>query len=315
MDALTLAALSGTLTSPDIDFNNQQSINVSNSTGAALAGFVVMTDGSAIWALDAAAGADQAEQAPIPNKIYVIWRELYTGAFASVQLIDFDQSLDYSITRVDLCRPGEIGPLPKPNSDIIVPPDSARVLVGTGSLDNALVVRYQYWHSTGDSYSLPPGDQRTCSVTLTTGMQDTSSDQETVASSTNVSASAGWGPISASVSKSLSHSSTTMHSYTVTSQTTRYDTITLVNSSQESIMYIAWQLMDVIDVFAPSTPGVGPAASIVSRRPPLIYDGPYNPAALPAPANQRRGVTDEERRFIRSLATKRRTSPRECAPA
>jgi hypothetical protein len=141
------------------------------------------------------------------------------------------------------------------------------------------LVRYQYWRGTDDSYSLPPGDRRTLTVTTTTGLENTTTEQTVVSQSMAASASAGWGPISSNVSYALSESSNTTHTYTITEQTTRYESIELFNFTQDTVMYLAWQMMDVIDVYGLSNGVYVPGASIVSARAPKIYAGPFKPVA------------------------------------
>lgn len=289
MDAITEAAILNQLRSTNIDPNNSSTITCSNALPVGVSAFVVWSDGTATWAgIDMAPlQTVQTSAVPLPDKAYLIWRETVSNAFVCAFLMDWDVTKDYSVVRGALCDPGQIGPVPKPTADILVPQDSTKVVVSCGQIAGGTAVRYQYWHVTPDSFSLPPEGSRTYSLSTSTGMQTTSSDITTVASSMSVSSSAGWGPVSASLSYALSTSTTTMHSYTVTEETTRYESVTLPNPAQTIVTYFAWQLMDVVEIYLNVNSVTTPSAALVSARAPLVFDGPYTPSA-PTPGEARK---------------------------
>lgn len=295
MDAITLSAIQNTLVSANIDMNTRETITASNVLPFSISAFIVWSDGSSTWAgLDVAGGQTVQSAVTMPDKWYLVWRETVSNAFVCVQFVDFSVSTTYTVTQSNVQNPGDIGPVPQPNKNVIIPQDTARIIVAGGRVAGGTIIRYQYWHSTSDSYTLPPGDTRTYSVTTVEGMTSTSSDSTTVSSAMSSSASAGWGPVSASISYSLSSSSTSMHSYTVFEQTTRFETVTLQNTSSNIVTYVAWQLMDIIEIYLDVNSVLVPSATISSARVPLIYDGPYNPADLPAPPAERTGLRAEE---------------------
>jgi len=179
-----------------------------------------------------------------------------------------------------LTLPNDIGELPKPTRTRLIPPNSTLVLVGCGTMPNGnIVLREQYWLRQPDSFSLAAGESKTSSISISRGLQETSSDTETVAASLGVSGSAGWGPISASVSASINASATFSQQVSVSEQTTAYESKTFTNQLETSVMFLSWQLVDVITVYDPAQ-GV-PVATMSSSEPPGIIDGPFDPDNLP----------------------------------
>lgn len=188
-----------------------------------------------------------------------------------------------------LLKPGDIGPIPLPTTDIPLPNDSTAVLVGAGmALTGNVVARTQQYRRTADSMSLAPGEERNISITTLNGMQEESSDTTTVATSVNASASAGWGPVSASVDASLSTSSTLSHTYTVSASTQRFDEVIYKNTSEQVETLFAWQLFDVVTIHDP-TKNNQAIATLVSARPPAFFMGPYHFDNPPALTDQRAG--------------------------
>lgn len=81
---------------------------------------------------------------------YWLFTSAYSGAFAAVHQTPSNGLI--SLTSFDLLDPNEIGGIPTPDSDVMIPPDSSRIVVGCGTLsDGNRVVREQYWHSQLDS--------------------------------------------------------------------------------------------------------------------------------------------------------------------
>lgn len=211
---------------------------------------------------------------------YNLITSLKTGAFMTV-ITMVANTTSYSITCGMLCNPNDIGAVPQPNVMVVIPPDSPRVLVACAKLANGnYLTREQYWSLQPDSYCLGPNEQKTVSLTSTSGKQHTSSSETSIATSLGVSASGGWGPISASLSASLSTNSSTFQQVTVTEQVTSYISDTLHNTTATSSLFLRWQLIDVITVLDAQG---NPIASIVSGQNPVLVMGPYNLMQLPAP--------------------------------
>lgn len=200
-------------------------------------------------------------------------------------------SSSVSVGPQNLNKPNDAGPIPLPsvdyndaqifpsnlrqqNSTVLLPTDSARVLVGVGKASNHnLIVREQYWERHPDSTCLAGGEKRTVSVTTSQGKQQTSSTSETVSASIDASASGGWGGVSASVSSSLSASSTTFQQITITDETTSYVSTELHNRHDEPVIFLRWQLTDVITIFHKEHHK--PLASIIQAEAPVVVAGPY----------------------------------------
>jgi hypothetical protein len=134
------------------------------------------------------------------------------------------------------------------------------------------VTREQFWSLDADSYMLLPGEKRTVSLTESSGMEHTTSSQESVAESLGVSASGGWGPISASVSSSLSSTSSTSDQLTIKSQETRYVSVELNNKTDKDMMYLRWNLMDVITIYSCDGDDFSPSSAISSKISPAILE-------------------------------------------
>ncbi|PTQ74273.1 hypothetical protein [Pseudomonas sp. GV071] len=242
---------------------------------------------------------------------YFLVTAAYSGGFVCVFQAN-ESGSNLEINTELLLEPNAIGPIPQPNATQVIPPDSQCVVVGCGVAgpNNAVaVVREQYWRRLPDSYTIAPGQSKTISFTTVEGMQSTSSSQVTIAAQIGTSASAGWGPVSASVSASLSASSTTFQQLTLSSETTSYVSETLTgmtaNSSDGSgpttQMYLYWQLMDIINIVDPSSNLV--LGSIVSGAKPVVISGPFDPNALPplpTPAPQATSAAERRKTWVGS---------------
>lgn len=204
---------------------------------------------------------------------YMIFTSVASGAFIGVIQLDGSQ-VEYDVTTALLVRPNDIGRFPVPSGDILIPTDSPLVLVGCGTAANGNpVTREQFWKRSSDSYMLAPGEKHTVGYSTTSGMQTTTSSEQSISTSLGMSSSFGWGPISASVSASLSTSSRYLQQVTVSSETTRYETVELSNATDRPQMYLKWQLTDIITVFQPAN--TLPVASIVQANDPVLIGGPY----------------------------------------
>ncbi|MGO7540590.1 hypothetical protein ACC680_18610 [Rhizobium ruizarguesonis] len=170
-----------------------------------------------------------------------------------------------------LTSPNDIGPVPQPTASMLVPPDSPRILVGCSTLaDGKTVVREQFWDRQGDSCTLAPGEKKTITTTVTTGRQETSTHESTLAASLGMNASVGFGPFSASVSSSLSMTSRSFQQVTVSEQNTAYFADELTNPyTDQACLVLRWQLTDVITIFQPEGP---PCGSVIIGESPIITE-------------------------------------------
>jgi hypothetical protein len=252
------------------------------------------------------ANAGGTYQASVPDKSWFIWRETVSGAFVCLTCIDSAAGKTNAPVAFDaLLRPGQIGAPPQPNADVMIPSSSPRVAVACGVVNGGYMVRYQYWSATDNSYCLPDGDMRNVSMTVTNGMQQTSSTQETVSQSVSSSASAGWGPVSASISYALDTSSSLSSSYEINEQTVRNDSVTLTNNSGKTLCYLAWQLVDVVQMYLTVDGKLAPSANIFSSASPLMYCGPYDPNGLPPNPGPTILLSDTEREVASAWAVPR----------
>jgi hypothetical protein len=203
--------------------------------------------------------------------VYLVTSAFSGGLVGVVQIVENEKF--YHIGPPMLTRPNNIGHFPKPTDKAPIPVDSPRVVVACGTAaDGKVVAREQFWKRSAESYSLAPKQSHTIGFSVTSGMEETTSQQQTIAASLGLSASAGWGPISASVSASLSRTSTTFQQVTVTQRETRFETIQLTNDTDKTQTLLRWQLTDVITVL---DKGVDPVASIVLAQAPALIGGPY----------------------------------------
>ncbi|MFE2144841.1 hypothetical protein ACFXA3_24400 [Streptomyces sp. NPDC059456] len=217
---------------------------------------------------------------------YWLFTNALTGAFAAVFGTP-SVAGDICITTWDLLEPNDIGTIPVPDVDagILIPTDSPRVVVGCGLMSvnsgsSNVVVREQFWQRLPDSYSIAPGETKQSSYTVTSGKQETTSELSTLETSVNASASAGWGPVSASVSASLSTSSTNFQQVTVTEETTSYvaETYSLDPTAESPEMMLYWQLADSVTIYDSKN---NPLGSIVTGTQPMVIGGPYT---MPGPS-------------------------------
>ncbi len=230
-------------------------------------------------------GGQSMTQANPELQWYWLFTSPYSGAFAAVFKTP-DSGTDggpVTITSFDLLDPDDIGGIPEPDDDVIIPSGSPRIVVGCGTLGNGNpVVREQYWQRTSDSYSIGPGEHKEVSNTVVSGLQSTTSDLTTVESSVGASAQAGWGPVSASISASLSAASTTFQQVTATSQTVSYISDTYDNPvGNPPQTYLYWQLTDSVTVYDKDSSL--PLSTIVTGTQPVVIGGPYTlPTSVPA---------------------------------
>jgi hypothetical protein len=218
---------------------------------------------------------------------YAIVLSTATGGFVGClgPLPGDTAGLSLSLNADLLLRPNAIGPAPAPTEGSMIPPDSPRVVVGCGQSPNgATILREQYWQRLPESTTLPPNESLTRATTLLSGMSDTSSSQQELERSLGLSASGGWGPFSASVSSSLSLSSSSFQQVTATTQSTIFNSSTYNNTGQDSAYLLLWQLTEVVTVLDASG---RPKAAYVTAIPPAIvarYELPVTGAAFVVPS-------------------------------
>jgi hypothetical protein len=276
-------ALDGVLSSgppsilPEIKFRNQLDVPVRlywlDGEGRQLAAGQGLSQGMIGQLLD----IQPKTEVSLPNALSGHYLSVTASSGALVCALDAPKTVVtvHTIDAAMLTSPNDIGPFPAPSPSMLIPVDSPSVLVGCGVVAGGnIVTREQYWHRTSESFALAPKQTHTIGFSSTRGMQETTSEQSTVATSLGLSASAGWGPISASVSASLSATSTSFQQVTVTEETTHYETIVLSNPSDKTQYFLKWQLMDVVTVFDKGNQRT-PLASIVLAQAPVLVGGPY----------------------------------------
>jgi len=232
-------------------------------------------DGEHSFPVPAASGGipGSAKAALVEVGNYFLLQLLATGGFAGVITIVTGKT-SYDVVDATLLAPNDVGRFPVPAGTILIPQDSTRVTVGTGRLPTGqVVVREQYWHRMPESFCLAPGEKKVVSLTTTSGMEQTSSQLETVAASLNISASAGWGVVSASLSASLSKDSTTFQQVTISEQSVASSSDQLENTGPTPTMYLKWQLTEALTFFDSK----GPVACVELGQDPVLVAGPYDP--------------------------------------
>lgn len=199
----------------------------------------------------------------------------YSGAFVAAYRKVPGALQKIVVCCTDLLAPGEVGPLPEPSAVRLIPPDSPRVLVACGPLpQGGVLTREQFWRLSGSSYTLAPSEERTVTITESSGMESTSSQQQEIATSIGMSASGGWGPVSASISATLSMSASRSQQVTLTENTTTLISIVVENESNEApVTVFIWELVDVVTAF--STDGT-PIAAVESVIQPSLVSMPCN---------------------------------------
>lgn len=277
MNPLYQKAIDGTLKSPPPgpEMNN---LKIANDTDVTLDIRLVDENGNLTPPLSVPAKGGTTLTKTYAGQ-YAVFTVSSTGAFVCV--IEFKGAINsYKVDRTLLVRPNDVGKFPIPSEDILIPSDSVRILVGYGVAPNKNpMTREQYWKRGSDSYTLAPGETRTVGTTTTSGMQTTTTAEQEVATALGMSATAGWGPISASVSASVNVASRSMQQVVVSTETTRYETLELANSDNTPKLFLRWQLMDVLTVFGKEDL-TRPLATIIQAVLPSLIGGPYQLSQL-----------------------------------
>lgn len=151
----------------------------------------------------------------------------------------------------DLVAPNDIGEPPTPTAQMLIPSDSPRICVGIAAHKPgqpgtwSVLVHEQYWKRDASSFSLAPQTTRLISTSHTSGRVETSSSEKSVSETLGTNISAGWGPISASISASLSSTETTSRSVTLSES----DSVSLQenyeNKTDSTEVILFWNLVDV----------------------------------------------------------------------
>ena len=218
----------------------------------------------------------------------IVIRAKSTGGFITAFTCASNKK-EVVIGPTSITLPNRIGNIPKPNAKSLIPPNGMNIVVGVGRVyvgqeNNQAVynsiVKEQFWQRMPDSYSLFPGQTDTISMTTSTGRQSVSSSNDQIAASVNASAHAGWGPIGASISSSLSMGSSTFQQVTMTEQQQTYRSKLCENKTDKPQIYFVWQITDIVTV---SSPGGEVLSTLVSVEAPAVIYGPYDPSDLPDP--------------------------------
>jgi hypothetical protein len=291
-------------------------VTITNHLGIAIQAGLLLPDGAVYPRLQVNPGeAKVGLQQPI-NWYYVLWG--LDGSLAAVfGGVQPPQDLSIRIGPAELSSPGDIGPVPTPSTDILIPNDSPSILVAcakgkTASNEDTYMTRSQFWKRSGDSMSLAPTETVTTSYTSTTGIQETSSDTKTVATSLNASASAGWGPVSASISAALNTSHTSFQQYVSTQTDSQFESRTYNPHPTDTRMILRWQLYDAVTIFSAKDKKV--LAQVTTAQHPDVVKV-YKEAELKPSTRAGKELTDSERRELSDLLAELQSEPTPLHPA
>lgn len=299
MQPLLKKYLEGTLVS--VGSPQVGTVTIKNNLGVPLYAGFMAEDGSVYPGLNVPVSTTPATGSRPVNWYWLIWS--VDGSLAAVfpGVTPPANTLSITIGAADLSSPGDIGPVPVPSADILIPNDSPSILVGTSTGKDSgggatYLARAQFWKRSNDSITLAPDESVTTGYTSTTGIQETSSDTKTVAESVNASLSAGWGPVSASLSASLNTSSTSFQQYVSTQTDTRYETRTYNPDPSGTRMIFRWQLYDVVTISSAANNRV--LAQVTTAQHPDVVKV-YKEAELPS--RERPVLSEASRRELTEL--------------
>jgi hypothetical protein len=152
----------------------------------------------------------------------------------------------------DLVSPNDLGEPPSPDEDVLVPIDSPRVVVGIGGRRAEMggtwsfLLHEQSWRRSASSIVLAPDETRTLTTTHTSGRTETSSSESQITEAIGATLSAGWGPVSASISASLSRSDTTSRSISLAESDSVSMQITYKNTDPtRPELLLFWNIIDI----------------------------------------------------------------------
>lgn len=240
---------------------------------------------------------DVPENAPIVVKIAATGSPLHFMSFEGTP----EETIPFGAGKKQLTRPfilkngrdyytmtpNALGPPPELQSWQTLPPDSPRICCGFARIalkgtTKAWVTHDQYWSRSSASYSLIPREQKKILVETVSGVQDSTTSQDTIEKSLNVGMSGGWGPIAASINAALSASSSFSHTVVINSQQTSVAEDVVVNANSFPVKVIYWMLTDVYTLI-----GDGMVVATIETRqaPPVLQIDPSNATfETPAPA-------------------------------
>ena len=251
------------------------SITITNSMFCPIVLYGQGAGGCAIFVIVIAAGV-ASFPVNIPGTVLTV--RSATGALVTSLSIQPAQAVVIDCS--SMAVPNAIGPRPTPTSASPIPADSERRLVGCGGFaGNYVLTREQCWRRTAESYVVPAGAKRTFSVTVTNGIQATSSSTDTLSASLGLGVGASYGAISGALSAGLSQSSSTTQTLSVSHQETRYEQVEFDNSQGTTgKMFLSWELVDTVTVFDPT--GLVVKAVVITVNTPTLIDAyPYPPSA------------------------------------
>ena len=153
-----------------------------------------------------------------------------------------------------------IGQPPEPTAQILLPPNTERIVVGMGSMNVAgaavplfgptlNVVHEQYWRRGKDSYSLSAGQTKTVTIEQVTGMTLSTETEENLNAIVGVTMSGSMGPFSASLSASVTYSSTSRARDTLSVAQTTVTEGVVTNPTSAPMTVFSWELVDVYFLF------------------------------------------------------------------
>lgn len=274
MDPIYEQALLGQLKS--IQTQPTQSFEFQNHTSVDLGVFILEKDGRRTFLGPLNAGLKLAAHA-LTGTAFVLTANA-TGGFVAAFVISADPKKNQiDLNSTFFVEPNDIGAMPSRTSTMLIPADGPRVVIEAAihkaprpnqAPEQMLLIREQYWRLAGSSYALAKKEKKIVEYVRRTGMEQTSSSQKTLSAELTGSASGGWGPVSASISASLSMTSSTNRSFTVTEETTVDIVEELDNSTgTEDITIFHWQLIDEVTVVKAGQP----VASLAMAQAPAIH--------------------------------------------
>lgn len=183
-----------------------------------------------------------------------------TNSLASVYMVTSENISTRKIILGDrlFCAQGNLSQPPsKLAHGIVLPSTTPKIYLSTSVKKitpkdgdgKTLTLRHcQYWRKNSSSYAVPKGVIKRTIVEHSAGVTKSSSTQETLAISLGLDVSAGWGPISASISASLSYSSTTANGLILQDEviTTAEDIVRNISDVDGVVVY--WELVDSVTI-------------------------------------------------------------------
>jgi len=156
--------------------------------------------------------------------------------------------------------PNSIGMPPVPQGDVLLPPSSARIAVGFGSMEVAAakakewgqrlyIVHEQYWRRGKDSYSLAPGQTKTVTAEQTSGVTLSTESEETLNLIVGASVSGSYGPFSASLSASLTYSAMHRSQETLSMEMSTVTESEVTNRQSYDVTVFSWELVDLYHLY------------------------------------------------------------------